>query len=81
MDVSTGEPEAEFMHRKHFKPDSEKYARMVDDVTRLDGWERLNGLVRDAVELQHYYAQNMALHVKILKKLDRKLSQRTLKSE
>lgn len=78
VDSSTGTPEAEFVHKVHFKPDSERYASMVDDVTRLNEWNTLKEIVKENTHLMNYYANNMALHVKVLRKLDRKLSQRTL---
>lgn len=64
VDQSTGEPEAEFMHRKHAKGDSMLYAQLVDEVTRLNRW---NEVQDDIVMITEDLARLTDLMTKLLK--------------
>lgn len=44
-------PEAEFVHRYHAEPDSEKYADMVEEVTVDDAWNELKESTRVQAQL------------------------------
>lgn len=52
----------------------EPWRKFSRDLEEHDAWEQMKSTLQEAVDLSRFYAENIALHVRILKKLDRKLS-------
>lgn len=80
VDISTGVPEAEFVHRKHALGDSKLYEEMVVDVVKNDGWQESkrqllanSQQIGQVVGLVESYGKEIQVHVAYMYRQLRKL--------